>query len=100
MARSAPLRAVSVDEQPAGSPVLTVSQAAAAGDRRALLVAMRDRVARSVESDGTSARDLAALTRRLIEIDDLILAIDAAHRRDPVSEAAATPDEGWDAAAI
>lgn len=56
----------------------TVSEAAASGDMRDLLVAMRTRVASAVESENTSPRDLAALTRRLLEIAKDIEAIDAA----------------------
>ena len=42
--------------------------AAVRGDERELLEAMRDRVARELDSDALAARDLAALTKRLREI--------------------------------
>lgn len=73
----------------------SVTTAAADGSRRELLVAMRSRVATAVEDGGTPARDLAALTRRLMEIAREIEAIDAQGAGDEVGQAAATPDEDW-----
>ena len=55
---------------------MTVTQAASDGSTRELLVAMRDRVARAVENPDTPARDLAALTKRLMDIAREIKAID------------------------
>lgn len=95
------LRAVSEGEVVAGKPrAKSVGQAAAGGDRRELLVAMRGRVATAVEDPNTPARDLAALTRRLLEIAKEIEAIDSTDDDDIVSLAAATPDEQWDESAI
>lgn len=70
----------------------TVTQAADAGSHRELLVAMRDRVAKAVEDPNTPARDLAALTRRLLEIAREIEAIDSRDGGDDIGEAAGTPD--------
>lgn len=53
-----------------------VAQAAAAGDKRATLVAMRDRCARAIDDSSTPARDLAALTKRLSDFMDAIEEID------------------------
>ena len=69
-----PLRAVTPDDLPA--PKLTITEAADAGDERALLVATRARVATAVQNDSTPARDLAALTKRLMEIVREIKALD------------------------
>ena len=55
---------------------MTVTQAASEGSTRELLVAMRERVARAVENPDTPARDLAALTKRLMDIAREIKAID------------------------
>jgi len=74
MARK-PLRVVDPNEAPARK--LTISEAASDGSRRDLLVAMRARVATAVEDPNTPARDLAALTRRLMEIAKDIEALDA-----------------------
>lgn len=73
----------------------TVSSAAAEGSRRDLLVAMRSRVATAVENPDTPARDLASLTRRLMEIAKDIDVLDAKERE--VADAGATPDEHWQA---
>lgn len=77
----------------------TVSQAAEGGDRRELLVAMRTRIAKAVEDPNTPARDLAALTRRLLETAKEIEAIDAAAAGDK-SVVVNTSDEAWDSSAV
>lgn len=79
----------------------TVSAAADAEDQRGVLVAMRARVARDIDDPDTPARDIAALTRRLLEIVREIAAIDAhTGDGDDVQKAAQTPDEAWNPAAI
>jgi hypothetical protein len=77
----------------------SVTKAASDGDRRELLVAMRARVATAVEDPKTPARDLAALTRRLMEIAKEIEAIDAAAEQE-ARDAHSSPDEAWDDSAI
>lgn len=72
----------------------TIQEAAASGSRLSLLVAMRDRVATDLDS-GVPARDLASLTKRLMEITKEIEAIEAAERGDDVGDAADTPDEAF-----
>lgn len=64
--RSPNLRAVGPDDVP--SPPMSVSQASASGDRLAELEAMRRVVANALDSPKTLARDLASLSRRLMEI--------------------------------
>ncbi|WP_457095223.1 hypothetical protein [Mycobacteroides abscessus] len=55
---------------------------------------MRDRIAQTVDDPDTSPRDLAALTRRLMDIAGEIEAIDAkAHTGNPITQAAQVPDE-------
>lgn len=83
-----------------GEPVAephSVVWAASHGTRRDLLVAMRDLVARDLD-EGVPARDLASLTKRLLEITKEIEAIDAAANGDDVGKAAAAPDAAWPAA--
>src|SRR5690606_7172214 len=78
-ARKPPLRVVDPNEKPAKNRrKLTITQAAAEGTVREQLVALRERVARTVEDPNCPARDLAALSRRLMEITREIEAIDAA----------------------
>ena len=90
------LRAVDPDERAVPK---TVTEAAKFGTTRELLVATRDRIAEAVEAPNTAARDLAALTKRLMETQREIEAIDA---RD-MKEAAGGVQRGdvpFDAAAI
>jgi hypothetical protein len=95
------LRVVARDEKPAAAPKVsprTVSQAAKDGDARELLAAMRDRIALAVESPTTAPRDLAALSRRLIEIAKEIEAIDLRAKQE--DEGAEVDDERFDAASV
>jgi hypothetical protein len=96
-----PLRAVGADEKPPGKPPerpKTVSEAAGKGTTRELLVAMRDRIAVAVENPNTPARDLAALTKRLVEVVRDIEAIDA--RAAEEGEHGPVEDEAFDSSAI
>lgn len=60
----------------------TVAEAAKSGSRRALLVAIRDRIAEAVTSTACAPRDLASLTKRLQDIANEIEAIDAREADD------------------
>lgn len=70
----------------------SITQAANEGTQRELLVALRARIAKSVEDPNTPARDLAALSRRLLEIAREIEAIDSQDGEDEIGSAANTPD--------
>ncbi|QFG14053.1 terminase small subunit [Mycobacterium phage Curiosium] len=74
----------------------SITQAAIDRDRYGLLVAMHTRVAEVIDDPETPPRDLAALTRRLMEIAREIEAIDLqrAEQGDGVPEAPA--DEPFD----
>lgn len=63
---------------------------------------MRARVASAVEDPNTPPRDLAALTRRLLEIANEIAAIEAQAELavDSVAAAAALPDEPFDSTTL
>jgi hypothetical protein len=74
---------------------MSVSEAAEAGQRRELLVALRTRIAAAVTAANTPPRDLAALSLRLMAISREIEALDADSKADDIGEAAATPDEKW-----
>lgn len=93
------LRAVSADEKP---PVAvkpkTVTQAAKGGTTRELLAATRDRIAVAVEDPQTPARDLAALSKRLMDTVREIEAIDA--RAQEAGSDAEVSDGEFDAEAI
>lgn len=73
----------------------TVRAAADTGQRRELLIALRARIAGDIDNPNTPPRDLAALSRRLLEIAKEIEALDAAEEVDDIGEAASAPDEQW-----
>ena len=78
-------------------PLKSDTIAKAAGkNKRELLIALRDKIAAEID-DGVAARDLAALSRRVLEITDQIEEMDAEGKGDDVGSAAATPDEPWEA---
>ena len=96
-ARPNTLRAVSSSDTP--KPRKTVADAAASGDHRALLVAMRERIAQTISSPDCPPRDLSSLTRRLQDIAKEIETIDLRARQESGEDSAAT-DETWDDSAI
>lgn len=99
MAEKRALRAVSDTEKPSPpKKPMTVSEAAKSGKPRDLLAATRDRIALAVEDTATPARDLAALTKRLMETVREIEAIDA--RKDEEVSDAATEDGEFDSEAV
>lgn len=93
-----PLRAVKPGEAAPSRKPLTVTEAASTGTTRELLVAMRARIATAVEDPNTPARDLAALTKRLVEVVRDIEAIDA--RADEPTGGATVVDGAFDASAV
>lgn len=78
----------------------TVAEAAASGDEKALLIAMRDRIAQAVSDPDCPKRDLASLTLRLANIVKEIKALESAEGEDDIGEATSTPDAEFDASAI
>lgn len=79
--------------------VLTVDVAAREGTQLEKLVAMQIRVADAVADKSCSPRDLAALTRRLQELDRSIEAL-RLELKEEADDGEATPDEAWDEEAI
>lgn len=67
---------------------------AADESRRGLLRALRDRIATDID-DGVPPRDLASLSKRLLDISQELEDLEAAEDGDDISAAAATPDEAW-----
>ena len=101
MPRKPALRAVTDgDAPPSKRRKLTVEQAAASGDHRALLVAMRERIAQTVSDPTCPPRDLAALTRRLQDIAAEIESIDARAKQEASEDAAEVEDGDFDASAV
>lgn len=65
-----------------------LTDACTRGDKREMLEALRDITAETIENT-TSGRDVAALSKRLIEICELIDALPNAEQEDPVEDLAA-----------
>ena len=78
-------------------PAMSVVAAAESGSRLDLLVSMRSIVARAVGDEDTPPRDLAALTRRLMDIAREIEAIESGEEGEGDGP---EPDEAWDPEAI
>jgi hypothetical protein len=89
------LRAVKADEKPARKKPTTVLSAAQEGSRIDELRAMRVVIARRLDDPNTPARDLAALSRRQLEIGREIEAIVISEDEDH-SVVANSADEAWD----
>jgi len=98
--RKTTLRAVGANEKPKPAKPKSVSEAADGGTTRELLVAMRARIAKAVEDPNTPARDLAALTKRLVEVVRDIEAIDAKDEQEGEGRAAEVQDGDFDASAV
>lgn len=92
--RKPSLRAVAEDETKPAKP-MTILESAEAGSRLDELRAMRRRIASAMDDPQTRPVDLAALSRRQLEIgreiDALVVAEDEDH-----SVVVSTDDEAWD----
>ncbi len=76
----------------------SVADAAQGGDRRELLVAMRDRIAKTISDPDCPPRDLASLTRRLQDIAKEIDQLELSGGTGSV--VASTDDESFDATSV
>ena len=99
MNRKPSLRAVASDETAEPKTPRTILEAAESGSRIDELRAMRRRLAQAMDNPNTMARDLAALSRRQLEISREIDAILIAEDDDH-SVVADSDDEAWDESAI
>ncbi|WP_197025338.1 hypothetical protein [Nocardioides sp. URHA0032] len=95
MAVRKPLRAVAEDEKAEPNRPSTILEAAEQGSRIEELRAMRRRIARAMDDPNTPARDLAALSRRQLEIGKEIEAIVVSQDEDH-SVVVNADDEAWD----
>ncbi|MFY2861589.1 hypothetical protein ACOJVU_18040 [Mycobacterium sp. THU-M104] len=82
----------------------SVAAAAASGDHRQLLVALRNRIAQAIDDPKAAGPALAALIKQQRDIAADIQAIDtaAAEKKQPPPKSviATTPDEPWDESII
>ena len=97
MAAPRRLRVATETDKP--KPPKSITEAAGSGTTRELLVAMRHRIAKAVEDPNTPARDLAALTKRLVEVVRDIEAIDA-REAETQGGASDVSDGSFDASAV
>ena len=95
------LRSVGPNETPPKKPAekLSVADAAKTGDQKALLEAMRDRIALAVTDPKCPPRDLAALTKRLDDIAEKLKALEL-QAAEEAKDDGSIPDEAWDAEAL
>lgn len=100
MPERAKLRAVAPDEQAPAKPRVTITEAVKDGSRREVLVAMRARVARTLEDPATPAHAIARLVREVSDLDREIRAMDEANEDDDAHEGPSAVDDAFDAAAI
>lgn len=104
-AKSTRLRAVKPGEPGEKAPVKrrqssSVAEAAASGDVRATLIAMRDRVARALDSPDCPPRELAALTKRLDDIMEKLKTLGLEDEAEVEELGAAVDDDRFDAEAL
>lgn len=99
--RKTPLRAVAANEKAPAKPAkpLTILEAAEAGDWLAELEAIHRRLAKALDDPNCPPRDMAALSRRQLEIGREIAAVKATAERDGDGEQP-REDEELDPAAI
>lgn len=94
------LRAVEPGEKVRKARVMTIVEAIEAGDRLAELEATHRRIGKTVQDESTPARDLAALTRRQLEISKEIEALRGRDGDEGVVDDDASGSGSWSAEAI
>jgi len=89
-----------VDDSHEPMPVMSVSEAAESGSRIAELRAMRRVIALRIDDDKTAARDLAALSKRQMDISKEIQELMTEAEGDELGKAADSPDAGFDPTSV
>lgn len=100
--KSAALRAVDPDDfphEPARREPMTITEASEAGDRLGILRCLQDTIAREIEA-GIPPRDLAALSRRLMEIAKEVDELEAVEADTEDAAHGQHGDEAFDEEAI
>ena len=93
--KKTPLRAVGADEKAQPVRPESVSKAVEVGSQRDVNIAMQDRIAKAIDAEDIRGADLAALSRRLIELRKELSALDAQARE--VAEDESVDDAAWTA---
>ena len=91
------LHAVEDSGTPERRAITSITQAVAEGTDRDVLMLTRARLARAMDSEATPARDLAALSRRMLEVDKQLRALDEQRREEVAEDDQPVGDESWKA---
>lgn len=94
-ARKAPLRAVKAGDKNAPARPESVAVAVTSGSPRDVNVAMQDRIAKAIDDEAIKGADLAALSRRLLELRKELSAFDAQAKE--AAEDESVDDAAWEA---
>lgn len=76
--------------------VVSITDAVDSGTTREQLVALRRVIAKAIDHVDCPPRDLASLSRRLMDITAEIDAIDALDEGEADADSGATEDEAWE----
>lgn len=93
--KKAPLRVAKPGEKPDPKRPESVASAVTGGSARDVNVAMQDRIAKAIDAEDIRGADLAALSRRLIELRKELSALDAQAKE--VAEDESVDDAAWEA---
>lgn len=93
--KKAPLRVAKPGEKSAPKRPESVASAVTDGTARDVNLAMQDRIAKAIDAADIRGADLAALSRRLIELRKELAALDAQARE--VAEDESVDDAAWEA---
>lgn len=92
------LRAATEDDVPAAP--MTITEAAESGSQLDQLIALRRRIAKMLDVDDVQGRDMASLSKRLMEISKEINELMSAESEDVFDKAANTEDEAFNPRAV
>lgn len=93
--KKAPLRVAKPGEKAAPARPESVAAAVTDGSARDVNIAMQDRIAKAIDAADIKGADLAALSRRLIDLRKELAALDAQARE--VAEDESVDDAAWEA---
>ena len=94
-AKKAPLRVAKPGEKAAPARPESVASAVTDGSARDVNLAMQDRIAKAIDAADIRGADLAALSRRLIELRKELAALDAQAKE--AAEDESVSDAAWEA---
>lgn len=94
-AKKAPLRVAKPGEKAAPARPESVASAVTDGSARDVNLAMQDRIAKAIDAADIRGADLAALSRRLIELRKELAALDAQAKE--AAEDESVDDAAWEA---